>query len=160
MIGVATALALWSVPSLPWANDARTQRSTPAKGWVLEVRQDNFTGAKSCTIKARDMTYRHGVLTFRFGTSVDTANALYRVDQGPARSVGVVAPEAAGLGAEFKSRNTKNPSNGRVHLPTSQLQAAQTVSIRPNPGRRPQTFRLTGFETALSAARTQGCDVV
>jgi hypothetical protein len=106
------------------------------------------------------MVYRHGVLTFSFAPSVDTANALYRVDQGAVQPAGLVATEAAGLGAAFKSQNMKNPSNGRVHIPTAYLQTAQTVTIRPNSQRRAKTFRLTGFGSVLSAARTKGCDAV
>lgn len=160
MIVAATALALWSGLLQPWMSEAHTERYTAAQGWVLEVRRDAFTSATTCQIKARDMTYRHGVLTFRFATRVDTANALYRIDQGPAQSVGLVATEAAGLGAEFRSQNMKNPSNGRVHIPAAYLQTAQTVSIRPNPKRRSKAFSLTGFDKALSAAKDQGCDLI
>ncbi len=160
MIVAAAALALWSGLLQPWRSEAHTERYKPAQGWVLEVRRDTFTNTTTCQIKARDMTYRHGVLTFRFPTRVDTANAFYRIDQGSAQSVGLVATEAAGLGAEFRSQNMKNPSNGRVHIPATYLQTAQTVSIRPNAKRPAKTFSLTGFDKAVSVAKDQGCDLI
>lgn len=160
MIAAATALVLWSGLLHPWTRDARVERSKPAAGWTLEVRHDTFTGATKCVVKARDMVYRHGVLTFRFDSSIDTANALYRLDQGAVQPAGLVATEAAGLGAQFRSQNMKNPSNGRVHIPTAHLQEAQTVTIRPNGHRRTKTFRLTGFGDVLAAAKAKGCDVV
>lgn len=160
MIAAATALVLWSSLLHPWTHDARIERLKPAPGWKLEVRQDTFTGATTCVIEARDMVYRHGVLTFRFDSSVDTANALYRLDQGVVQPAGLVATEAAGLGAQFKSRNMKNPSNGQVHIPTAYLQTAQTITIRPNSHRRAKTFHLTGFGDVLTVAKTKGCDTV
>ena len=160
MIAAATALALWSGLLHPWAHDAHVEHSKPAPGWTLEARHDAFTGSTTCVVKARDMVYRHGVLTFRFDSSVDTANALYRVNQGAVQPAGLVATEAAGLGAQFKSQNMKNPSNGRVHIPMAHLQEAQTVTIRPNSHRRARTFNLTGLGHVLSAATAKGCDVV
>lgn len=158
MILTVAVLALWS-GLFEKGRDVRAERYQAAPGWTLNVRHDGFSGTTSCLIKGRKMTYRHGVLTFHFSPRTDTANALYRVDQGPAQSVGLVAPEAAGLGAEFKSKNTKNPSDGKVHIPTSHLEAAQTVAVRPNKQRRATSFSLSGFEQAITVARQLNCDV-
>lgn len=160
MIAAATALALWSGLLHPWAGDAHVERSKPAPGWTLEAHHDAFTGATTCLVKARDMVYRHGVLTFSFDSSIDTANALYRVNQGEVKPAGLVATEAAGLGAQFKSPNMKNPSNGKVHIPMAHLQEAQTVTIRPNNRKRARTFNLTGLVDVLAIAVGKGCDVV
>ncbi|MDP3196632.1 hypothetical protein [Tabrizicola sp.] len=141
------------------AADVRVDRYTPTKGWVLEVRQDGFTQTKTCILKARRMVYRTGVVTFQLRKSLNTANALYRLDAGPALSVGLVGPRAAGLGAEFKSDNTKNPSDGRVHIPASELKGFSTVFIRTPSQRRATAFDLNGLGQALAAAKAQGCDV-
>ncbi len=159
MILTVAALALWSGVFEGKGRDVRVERYQAAPGWILYVRQDRFTGTTSCLMKGRKMTYRHGVLTFHFSRRTDTANALYRVDQGPARAVGLVGPEAAGLGAEFKSKNTKNPSDGKVHIPSAHLEAAQTVSVRPNKKRQATSFSLTGFDQALTVAKRLNCDV-
>ena len=143
----------------PFSRPFETSRSQPAKGWTLVVAKDRFTGQIDCTIRARALTYRNGVLTFRFGHSVDTANALFRVEGGPARSVGEVAVEAAGQGASFLTANTRNPSNGEVRLPLSEVEGRRSVAIRPNLHAPVRTFSLDGFGAALAAAAGKSCPV-
>jgi hypothetical protein len=132
-------------------------RSAPAKGWTLTVRRDRFTDEKSCIVRSRGVRYRDGVLTFQFGPSVDTANAVYRLDNGAARSVGAVAVESAGRGASFLTSNTSNPSAGLVRLPVSEVQGHQGVAIRPSAKARVRNFSLVGFDVALTAAGAKGC---
>lgn len=105
------------------------------------------------------MTYDRGVLTFHFGHDVDTANALFRADNGPTQSAGQVAVEAAGLGARFNGPNMTNPSNGEVHIPARELGEAIKVSIQPNHRASHRTFDMTGLSRAIEVAKVRGCDI-
>jgi len=158
MIAVATALALWAggLPSLFKATGF--ERIAPARGWVLEIKTDSFTGTRICTIKSRGVIYRHGVVAFRFGGWTDTANALYRIDQGKVQSAGEVATEAAGLGAHFRSQNLENPSDGRVFIPGHYLASADSITIRPNGRSTPRKFSLIGLGSSLVVASAKGCE--
>lgn len=130
------------------------------QGWRLDVRNDRFSGQTSCTVRKGDVTVRHGVAVFQFRRSVDTANAQFRIDQGPAQSVGSVVVEAAGLGASVAGGDLRNPSGGRVAIPLRLVSDAHQVSIRPNARGGRREFNLSGLAAAQDAARTQGCDVV
>ncbi len=161
------AIAAISLPSLPKIDlpflgkgkpdqPPRVQHLKPAKGWRLTVRTDRFTGEKACQLRARDTLYQDGLVTFRFDHQVDTANAEFRVGEGPVRSVGEVAVAAAGLGARFLTSNSRNPSDGAVRIPAREL-TAQSITIRPNPKAKPRRFSLVGFDRSLSIARERGC---
>jgi hypothetical protein len=137
------------------SDDVAHYRTAP--DWALDVSKDRFTGMTHCAVRTRGLTYRDGVVTLHFGHGVNTANALFRVDGGPARSVGEVAVEAAGKGAVFLSRNTTNPSNGEVHIPTTQLAAHRSLAVRPNARASVRTIDLAGLAPSLKAAEAHGC---
>jgi hypothetical protein len=143
----------------PFSRTYETTRVTPARDWRLIVYKDRFTSAEHCEIVSRKLVYRAGVVTFRFGRSVDTANAIFRTDSDAARSVGDVAVEAAGKGAKFLTSNAINPSNGEVHIPAAQLDGHRTVAIRPNLKASVRTFSLEGLAPSLAAAAAHGCPV-
>jgi len=126
-------------------------------GWRVEVKQDRFTGHNHCTAKAPAMTYDRGVVTFYFSSNTDTANALFKPDDGPLRPAGEVAVEAAGLGANFSSQNLQNPSNGEVHIPSSYLMKAKIIAIRPDENASHREFKLTGLSDMISTLRDHGC---
>ena len=134
-----------------------TEKTALDGDWRLVRTADPFTGLASCAVDGRRISFQGGVATFSFGAKVDTANALYRVDAGPIHNVGEVGPQIAGMGVSLFSRNTFNPSDGRVRLPWSQLAGAQRVDIRPNDHRYHQSFDLAGLNAALAQARAQGC---
>ncbi len=162
---LALALGLPHLPRPPYALNP-FQPGPPKRdyeqtilegGWRLRLRRDAFTGATRCELNAGGARFAGGVVTFSFGPSVDTANALFRVDGGAVRSAGEVGPEAAGLGAALLSSNTRNPSNGRVIIPWSQLKAAERVDVRPNSRAAPRGFGLVELRVAVEQARTYGC---
>src|SRR5258708_13004105 len=70
-------------------------------GWHFTIRQDRFRGRTTCAIYKHDVRYAEGVITFQFGHGVDTANARFRLDNGPPRETGSVAAQAAGPPAPF-----------------------------------------------------------
>jgi hypothetical protein len=127
-------------------------------GWHFTIRQDRFRGQTTCAIYKHDVRYAEGVITFQFGHGVDTANARFRLDNGPAREAGSVAVEAAGLGAQFNGPSLRNPSNGEVHIPADVVGPATSVAIQPNTKMNHRTFNLTGLSRALEIAKAQHCD--
>lgn len=170
MLGALAALALLPHLSTPaWLQnplrpfrpgpppEVEAQDSTLPSGWRLSQTRDVFTGAGACALESRNVRYGGGVVTFSFGRRTDTANALFRVDDGPIRSAGEVGPEVAGLGGSFLTRNTDNPSDGRVRLPWSKLKSAGRVDIRPNSRSVHRAFPLDGLNAALGEARGAGC---
>ncbi len=128
-------------------------------GWRLDVKHDQFSGRTTCRLKRGPVTYERQVVTFRFASWVDTANAEFRIDNGALQSVGSVAVEAAGLGARLRSDNSTNPSGGLVAIPSRLVANAGSVSIRPNPKRGHKDFVVKGLTGALAVAQQKGCDV-
>jgi hypothetical protein len=163
MVGAFAALALFSglfgLGSAPPGPGDRQVRHYRVAGWRLEVGRDRFAGQVACTFQKPGVTYDHGVYTFRFARDVDTANALFRIDNAPPRGVGSVAVEAAGLGARFNGPSLTNPSNGEVHIPASAVGEARRVSIEPNRRIAHRTFDVTGLSRAIEAAKARGCDI-
>lgn len=141
----------------PGPAERQPEAARLAGGWRLELRRDTFTGATRCRLDMRRVRFSGGVVTFSFGPQVDTANALFRIDGGPVRSAGEVGPEAAGLGAALLSGNTRNPSDGRVILPWSQLKTAGRVDIRPNSRAAVRAFPVGELREAVEQARARGC---
>jgi len=140
------------------AHDGRPRHYHIA-GWRLDVRPDSFKEIATCKLERAQVTYSRAVLTFRFGSKVNTADAYYRVGDGPPLSVGSVAVEAAGLGARLDSSNLTNPSNGEVHIPVDALVEGRRVSIEPNGKTRPRSFDIAGLSAAVDRARAEHCDI-
>ena len=157
MIGPILALAFWSAAGRH-PREISHER-VRADHWTVDVRRDSFTGETQCVLRGPDVTLSHQVLTFRFRPSVDTANALFRADLGPVRNVGLMGPEAAGLGARLSSDDLGNPSGGRVHIPAHYLRSTKSVRIRPNPRGNDKVFDLGGLDAAVAAANQKGCGV-
>ncbi len=128
-------------------------------GWRLEVRRDRFDGRTVCWLERPHMVYANGVVTFSLGHAIDTANAQYRLDNGPDESVGSVAVEAAGLGAQFTTTNFENPTDGRVNIPLDQLGEAHRIWIKPNDKMAHRAFDLAGLSQAIEVAKGRGCEV-
>lgn len=162
MVGLVAALALTSGlfhvgHHRPDGRDVHVHFYRQA-GWHFTVRQDRFRGMTLCRIYKRDVVFAEGVVTFQFAHGVDTANARFRLDDGPPRDVGSVAVEAAGLGARFNGPNMRNPSDGEVHIPADVIGGASRVAIQPNPTTNHRTFSLVGLSRALEVAKAQNCD--
>ena len=125
--------------------------------WRLVVRNDAFAQVMHCRLTAPRMDYRRGALEFHFASNVDTSDAVYRVDSGPAvRTTGELM-EIAGRGFRIHDDNLFNPSGGVVRVPQTQLAGANAVEIEAAWGRRPVRFKLGQLDEALAAATTAGC---
>lgn len=151
--------------SWPFGHAGQTETSRyliPA--WHVDATRDRFTGKMICRVyqgqRAHpDVAYERDTLAFRFGRRLNTLQADFRVDGGPARPWTATYPTLIGSGATLAGSSMTNPTGGLVILPTALLANAITVTIRPFPGKRPQTFAIGGLGDALASARRLGCDL-
>ena len=127
--------------------------------WTVNIRRDNFTKTTTCSLKTHTVEVRDALVIFYLGTSVDTDDAFFRLDNGPARSVGEAARQDEKLGYFSGRGPIDNPSGGEVALPRDYLGGARTVTIRATPHSKPRLFDLSQLPTALAAAKAGGCPV-
>ena len=163
MIGALATLALLSGlyhPSGAAPRHAVQVEHYRVGRWRLDVRRDRFLYQTTCSIRRDRVEYRHGVVAFEFGPGVNTANAIFRIDDAAPQGVGSVAVQAAGLGAALSGPSLHNPSGGRVYIPADKLTDARKVAIRPNAQSWHQTFDLTGLSKAVDVAKAKNCDAL
>lgn len=128
-------------------------------GWTVNIRRDNFTKTTTCTLKTRSVEFHSGVVVFRMGASVNTDDAWFRIDDGPARSVADLVRQDQDLGYFSGQGPIDNPSGGEVGLPRASLDGAKHVTIRATPRSAPRLFDLTALPDLLAAAKARGCPV-
>jgi len=125
--------------------------------WRVIVRNDAFSGAPSCTIKAPRIAYRRQTLIFHVG-GADTTHAFFRVDNGaPARSVREAFTEDEARGFFPERGWIVDPNGGEVALPATYLTSAKRIYIRVSLKSHPRAFDVSRFPEALSRARAAGC---
>jgi hypothetical protein len=151
----AAALAL----SLLGAHDESqiATRAVAVGDWTAKVRADRFTGEVTCSLAGRGMSFHRDTLVFHLGRSVDSAQAFFRIDGGPARSVREPWVENETHGFFLDSGPIDNPSGGRVALPLSMVKDAKQILIRASIKHTPRTFDVSRLGEALSAAKAAGC---
>jgi hypothetical protein len=125
--------------------------------WTLETRQDLFTGAQTCRLSTPMMTYERGAVVVRLGRSVDTAQAVYRVDAGYPVETRSEVMNMAHAGFAIDRDDLANPSGGQVRIPGRRLMAAHSVWIQSGPQGVVLNVRTEGLAKALEAARAAGC---
>ena len=129
-------------------------------GWTISVRRDSFVGAVTCDARRGAVQMKNALVLFSLGRDVDTGEAVYRIDAGPAHSVNEVAFRLRTMGAPQTLEPIGNPSRGLVILPAADLASAQNVWIRPSPKVAPRRFPVAGLpavterEASLSCAAT------
>lgn len=128
--------------------------------WTYELHHDAFTGKLTCNLESRNISILHGAAVFRFGNGVDTSDAVFRVDDGPAESARALALDLLHRGVSVQDEALANPSRGLVMIPVERLEQAREVTIRPSVGARPRKFLVVGLKAALAAAQSSGCDPV
>ena len=75
------------IAALAWlGSHSNTVRKTdhPVAGWTVTVRTDRFTGGVSCQARRGAVLLQGPVAVFAFARDVDTTDAIYRINQGPA----------------------------------------------------------------------------
>jgi hypothetical protein len=126
-------------------------------GWTVRVIWDRFTGETSCTVRKGHVELKDDVLVFHSPTWVDTSDAVFRIDGGPARSVHEATYEDQRRGYYRSGGPVENPSAGEVALPSYYVTHAEWVYIRAGAGRAPEGFDVRGFPAALALARSEKC---
>ena len=127
--------------------------------WTVNIRRDNFTKTTTCSLKSQAVEFHNAVVVFRLGPSVNTDDAFFRIDGGPARGVGETVRQDQQLGYFSGRGPIDNPSGGEVALPRSYLEGAKQVTIRATPRSKPRLFDLSQLPEALAAAKAGGCPV-
>jgi hypothetical protein len=133
------------------------ERRFNVHGWRITVAQDRFTGGFACRAVNRGMSLSADTVVFKFGRHVDTSNAVYRLDLGPAYSL-VDQPANRELRHAVEvSAPLENPSAGVVALPVPQLAGVKRVDIRPNVETTPRAFDVSGLPAALQFEQSHAC---
>lgn len=128
-----------------------------AGDWKLEQRTDRFTGELACRLRARGMSYANHAVTFHFQDFVDTDNAVYRIDGGPARKFADARWELVKGGTMLNRGPSSNPMSGDVPVPASEVMGANAVSVRGNKDWGVRHYNVRGLPEALDAAKERGC---
>jgi hypothetical protein len=126
-------------------------------GWTVNVTTDRFTKAQTCSIAKGKVEFRQDVLIFHLSRLDDTANAYFRVDDGPARSVREATYDDQRRGYYRSGGPLENPSAGEVALPSFYVAGAKWVYIRATPRNDLSWFDVSRFADALALARTMNC---
>jgi len=132
-------------------------RSLKVGAWTAKIRRDTFTGDVSCWLNGRGVSFHRDTLVFHLGDGVDTSEAYFRIDGGPARSTREPRLENETHGFFLNQGPIGNPSGGEVALPLSVTQGAKQVYIRASAKHAPRAFDLSQFSDALTAAKGAGC---
>jgi hypothetical protein len=103
------------------------------------------------------MSATAGAVIFKFGRHVDTSNAVYRLNFGPAYAVGDLMINQDLRRIVEVDAPLENPSSGVVAVPVSRLTGISQVSIRPNVHMAPQTFDVSALPAVLQLEASQGC---
>ena len=125
--------------------------------WSYRIRDDSFTGHRTCSLRNRRAVYRRGVLLFRLGGRIDTAAALYRIDGGQVLDPHADDLEIAAAGEPLHADDLDNASAGLVRIPARRLMDAKLVSIRPNARAPVASFPVAGLRAALAQEVRYGC---
>jgi hypothetical protein len=157
LIALALQLAL---PSLPFtghhpADEQRTHKRIGS--WTLTVMHDRFAAETKCRLTTQGMNYWREAIVVRLPQSTDTSDAAYRVDDGTPRPASEDAMELAHQGFPLHHDDLANPSGGFVVVPAHLVTGANRLSVQARPGGRVWSFKLSGLDTALEAARAAGC---
>jgi hypothetical protein len=124
------------------------------KPWTLTVSRDRFTGAVTCTAKARGARLDGDLLTFDTGRYVEIAEAVYRLDGGPALKLSALASD----GDRRESFHFDPNRDGRlVFFKASDLGGVQRLYVRPDGKAGVVTFDLAALPKLLETEKGAGC---
>jgi hypothetical protein len=126
-------------------------------GWTVKATTDRFTKAVTCSIRKGRVAFRNDVLIFHLGEYADTSEAVFRVDDGPARSVHDATYDDQRRGYYRRGGPLENPSAGEVALPSFYVTGAKWVYIRETPRNDLSWFNVSHFAEALALARSENC---
>lgn len=124
------------------------------KPWVFTVRQDRFTGAKTCTAKARGVRLDGDRLTFDLGHYVENAEAVYRLDDGAAQKLSAL-PSDAVYRESFHFDPGKDGHLAFFSL--ADVAGVRKLSIRSADHRPVSSFDLSALPKLLDGEKGAGC---
>ncbi|MCC7266011.1 MAG: hypothetical protein IT546_01585 [Caulobacteraceae bacterium] len=156
LFGQQITLPSWKTPHRLDFGPERVRNYSVGK-WRLETRTDKFTGELACRLKARGMSYANHAVTFHFQGFVDTANAVYRIDGGPARKFADARWELVKGGTMLNRGPSSSPMAGDVPVPANEVMGASAVSVRANKNWGVRHYDVRGLPRALDMAKEQGC---
>ncbi len=142
-----------------WGHGETHRERSQIGAWTLRVESDQFAARQICQLSRPRVDYHRQALVFHLSSRADTANAVYRIDDGPPRAVRSDAMDLARLGFALYNDDLTNPSGGLVRIPRQRIMDAREVSIQAKAMAAPVKFRIDGFGAALDAARAAGCGV-
>lgn len=152
------------LPVLLLAASATAASGTPTQSrsrfgdWTLIVRHDPFSGATSCRLTAKRMSYERGALVLHLPHDSDTSNVVYRIDGGRPITAEEDRPILASLGFSIWRDDLSNPSDGLVRIPAYRLKTAHALDLAIPAKHQLLHSTLRDFASALSAFRTAECD--
>jgi hypothetical protein len=155
MFALLLALSIWPFASHPVITEARGV----AKHWSFDLVKDRFSGGTSCHLNRGAVEVSKGFVAFKLGKAVDTADALYKIDDQPARRWRQVIPVLVAHGLTVQDDSLANPSGGVVTLPLADVMNAHEVEIRPAGDRKPRSFPIYALSIAVERAAERGCEL-
>jgi hypothetical protein len=153
---VALSLAIVAL-MLPWHASTVKESDTQFGQWQLERVIDTFAHAQTCRLVHAHVVVTTAAARLELGKSVDTADALYRIDGGPLLAARLDIPRLVAAGVKVQDDSVPNPSGGAVIVPISRLKDASRVDVRPNAKSPIYNFTLRGLASALQRANDRGC---
>src|SRR5665213_1827468 len=155
---LAAALALTSFFYAPHHGPPQvTHRLYRLADWRIGVDRDTFTGAVTCSLRAKRIYFKSDTLIFRLDRGAETTHAVFRIDAGPARPVAEAFRDDAARGVFPQRGWIDDPAGGDVALPAAYFGGAGRVWIRASPAAQPQFYNITRFKDALAGAKAAGC---
>ncbi len=124
------------------------------KPWVLTVSRDRFSGAVTCTAKARDARIDGDRFTFDLGRYVEIGEAEYRIDDGPAHRLSSL-PSDAGYRESFHFDPGRD--GHLVFFSSADLAGAKRLYVRPSARSAVVGFDLAALPKLRDAEASLGC---
>lgn len=155
---LAAVVAASSVIASLWPFASHTHdQGGRAGAWRFVVHQDQFSGQTLCTLRARNAYLERGVVMFSLPPRQNVSEAVYRIDDGAIHSVRESDLEVAEAGLPVYQDGKDALDPGLARVPQRYLLGAHSVAFQLRLGGPAYRFDLHGFDAALAAATTSGC---
>jgi hypothetical protein len=125
--------------------------------WTASVMPDSFTGKNVCTLKAKGIYYRDGIVGFDFGERTDTQSAEFRINGGAVQYARDFDTEVKSDKLFYETGPLENPDSGRVNLPAKLFANAKFIYVRPSERTDAKRFRLDGLAEATAFIKSKNC---
>lgn len=122
--------------------------------WLLTVSRDRFTGAVTCTAKAPGARLDGDRLTFDVGRHVEVAEAVYRLDGGPALKLSALMSDG-----DYRESFHFDPDRDgqRVYFKASDLAGARRLYVRADGKGEVASFDVAALAKLIEVEKASGC---